>query len=183
MRTAILLPLGLLLVGPLARPARADLRPLTHVDLSTPAKVEAARLSTEAANALVRGDYPAALAAADKCVAADANDPWCGYDRAAALAGLQRVDDAVAAFEKAEARFGSDDPWGRSLALYGRAHALSASGRCDAAQKVYEEYALFVEKADAASASMARQYAAACNLPGAKPVARRHRGAEDTATH
>lgn len=164
------IPLGLLLCGAFAATASAELVPLKHVDLSTPAKRESSRLSSESVTALMHGDTAAALAAADKAIAVNPDDPWPYYDRGIALADQGKIDDAVAALRQAEVHFGSDDAWGKSLAIWGRAYAQSEAGLCSAASSAYEEYASFVAQADPPSAEMARSYAGHCQQP-AKPVA------------
>jgi tetratricopeptide (TPR) repeat protein len=102
---------------------------------------------------------------ADQAIAADDKNPWAHYDRASALADMRRVEEAVAEFRAAEARFPAADPWGRSVAMYGRANLLAQTGSCAQAVAAYEEYARFVERAAPKDAAMAREYAAACTPP------------------
>ena len=140
--------------------ARAQLAPPTkQVD---PGSTRSAELASRAAEGLVRGNAPEALRMADQAVAADDRNPWAHYDRAAALADLRRVDDALAEFKAAEARFPAADPWGKSVAIYGRANILEQTRPCAQAAVVFEEYARFVEGLDRGAAAMARQHAAAC---------------------
>jgi hypothetical protein len=119
-------------------------------------------LTSRAAEGLVHGNAPEALRLADQAIAADDRNPWAHYDRAAALADLRRVDEAVAEFKAAEARFPADDPWGRSVAIYGRANILEQGRSCAQAAVAFEEYARFVQGRDSKAAAMARQHAAEC---------------------
>jgi tetratricopeptide (TPR) repeat protein len=140
--------------------AQAQLAPPHRtVDPGSPQSVS---LSSESGAALANGRSNDALALANKAITADPSNPWARYDRAAALTDLGYTDDAVAEFARAQQAFSTADSWGKSIAMYGRAHALAQAGRCPAAQAAYEEYAVFVERADPASAKMARTYARDC---------------------
>lgn len=77
-------------------------------------------------------------------------EAWVDYNRGVTLSELGRTDDAVRAFESAEASFSADrgargaadnSKWGKSIAVYGRARALDNAGRCAEASKAYREYA------------------------------------------
>jgi tetratricopeptide (TPR) repeat protein len=125
----------------------------------------AARLTSEAASAEMAGDPRAALAFADRAIQADPRDPWGHYDRGMALARLGQTDQALKAFADAEQHFGSGDVWGRSVAIYGRAHALDLARRCDEARQEYLRYAAFVRERDPSSADLATRYAADCKAP------------------
>jgi tetratricopeptide (TPR) repeat protein len=103
-----------------------------------------------------------ALKMADQAIAADPQNPWSHYDRAAALSDLGRTDEAVAQYEVAQRSFSTQDAWGKSIAMYGKANALSRVGRCDEAKPAYEAYASFVERSDPGAAGLARRYAADC---------------------
>jgi hypothetical protein len=162
MTNAIKLVGALVLVG---GAARAGLEPLRHVDLSTEARRVASQHSTAAASALARGDYAAALLATEHGLAFDANAPWLHYNRAAALGGLHRVDEAAAEFALAEALFGDRDPWGRSIALYGSANMYSNEGLCDRAIPAFNRYVAFVRDKDPTSAALAIRYAQNCRTP------------------
>ncbi|HEV8325336.1 MAG TPA: hypothetical protein VG389_27250 [Myxococcota bacterium] len=156
-----------------APPALAALEQVHRVDVAAPAAREAARLSTDSADALMHGDYAQALALAERGVAEAPADPWPQYLRGAALTRLMRTDEAVVAFQRAEAQFTADDMWGRSVATYGRAHVLDASGRCAEAGAAYRDYAALVQPHDAALAEMALRYASYCKAPAAaSPPAR-----------
>ena len=145
--------------------ARADEKQLEsqhRVEFVTTNDREADRATSDAVRALARGDFAAALAACDRAVAAVATDGWAAYDRGAALSGQSRTDEAVASFVSAGQRFAKDDPWARSLTIYGRAHALDNAGRCEEAGQAYREYASLVAAHDPVSSTMALSYAAAC---------------------
>jgi tetratricopeptide (TPR) repeat protein len=118
--------------------------------------------STSAANAQMAGDPQAALGYADRAIAADTRDPWARYARGMALARLGYVDDALKSFATAEELFNPADVWGRSIAMYGRAHALSVASRCEEAKREFSRYAAFVRERDPRSADMAMRYAAGC---------------------
>jgi tetratricopeptide (TPR) repeat protein len=137
------------------------------VNSSTPASQA---LSTRAANAQMTGNPEAALQYAAKAVAADPNDPWAHYNKATALARLGNVDDALKSFAAAEERFNLADIWGRSVAIYGGAHALSEVGRCEEAKREYQRYAAFVRERDPVSADMATRFAATCMTPAHIPA-------------
>jgi hypothetical protein len=119
-------------------------------------------LASRAAEGLVAGQPQEALRLAERSIAADGNNPWAHYDRAAALADLRRVDESIAEFKAAEARFSAADPWGKSVAMYGRANLLEQTRACAQAAVAFEEYASFVERLDRGAAAMARQHAASC---------------------
>jgi Flp pilus assembly protein TadD len=138
--------------------AVAQLRPPQQTKAPGPSS----RYTTESATAEMAGDYARALELADRAIKSDAKDPWGYYDRGVALRGLRRTDEAVAAFRDAESHFGADDVWGKSVAIWGQANALSQEGRCPDAASLYERYAVFVEKIDTAAAALARQYGTHC---------------------
>ena len=124
-----------------------------------------AELSSRAASAEMAGDPQDALKLAEKTIAANPRDPWGYYDKAIALAHLTRVDEALQAYSAAEGFFAPSDLWGRSIAIYGRAHALEQAGRCAEAKSEFERYAAFVRERDPKSADMAMRYAADCRSP------------------
>jgi hypothetical protein len=86
-----------------------------------------------------------------------------------ALAEMRETDGAIAALYAAEQHFPAEDKWGRSIAIYGRAHTLSQAGRCAEAVQAFAEYASFVGKDDPQAADMARRYAIDCHRPGPLP--------------
>jgi Flp pilus assembly protein TadD len=115
-------------------------------------------------NALAEHDYAQALAVADKALLSASPSPWLDYDRAEALAGLGRTDEAVEAFRKAEQRFRTapEDRAGESAAKWGRARALAEAGRCSEARGAYDEYAAFVAAFDPPAANLAATRALEC---------------------
>jgi tetratricopeptide (TPR) repeat protein len=90
--------------------------------------------------ALIAGDHEGALRLSERVSPAGRASGWFDYNRGAALAGLGRTDESVEAFAAAERRFQGDER-ARASAVYGRARALEAAGRCDEAEGVYLEYA------------------------------------------
>ena len=118
--------------------------------------------ATEAVEALVGHDYAKVLALTES----PSNAPtgaWLDYDRAAALAGVGRTDEAVEVFKRAGLRFkeGGDDE-GRSASLWGRAHALDEAGRCPDARRAYQEFEAFARLRDPRAAEMAAAYSGTC---------------------
>jgi tetratricopeptide (TPR) repeat protein len=157
MRVVWMTVLGL---GMTAGVASAQLAPPHHsVDPGSP---RSNVLAGSSAEALVAGKPVVALQMADQAIAADPQNPWSHYDRAAALSDLGRTDEAVAQYEVAQRSFSTQDAWGKSIAMYGKANALSRVGRCDEAKPAYEAYASFVERSDPGAAGLARRYAADC---------------------
>lgn len=86
---------------------------------------------------------------------------WLEYDRAVALSGLGRTDEAVVAFDKARDAFGKDER-GRAISMYGRARAYVEGHRCADAGVAYSDYAAFVRPTDPTSATLAIDYARMC---------------------
>ena len=127
-------------------------------------------VASNVAVAIVARDYARALSLADQAQAtADkAPRPWLDYNRGVALAGLQRTDEAVRAFQSAERGFAAGDGGdlangrGRSLAIYGRARALDAASRCAEARKAYAEYTAIAGVADRRTAELTLSVAARC---------------------
>jgi tetratricopeptide (TPR) repeat protein len=155
--------LGVLVGGAAVVPAGAQLIPPHNISDNSASAVRASRLATRAAKAEMAGNPGEALKMADAAIKADPKDPWGYYDRADALSELNRIDDAVSSFGDAEKHFADEgDAWGRSIAIYGEAHALAEAGRCEQAQPLYERYAAYVETTDARAADMARRYAKDC---------------------
>jgi hypothetical protein len=151
-------------------PAAAQLTPPHHVGVET-ATSESRELASLSAAAEIHGNPQASLALADQALIADDHNAWAYYDRGAALARMGQTDRAVEAFSAAERRFSPKDPWARSIAIYGRAHALDQAKRCPEAKAAFEEYATFVQGADPAAAAMARVYANECGVgPASFPV-------------
>jgi tetratricopeptide (TPR) repeat protein len=122
-------------------------------------------LASRAATADMQGKPQQAVELANQGIRADPRNPWPYYDKGMALAEMGETDAAIAALYAAEQRFQPSDRWGRSVAIYGRAHALSQAGRCTEAVQAFAEYANFVAKDEPQSAAMARRYAMDCK-PG-----------------
>ncbi len=142
----------------------AVLPPLPTDDASPQSAPDDAKaLIAKAGEALIKGDSQLGLAFADRAVEADPTNGWAHFDRGDALSGVRRIDDAVAAYREAERRFGQKEGWGRSVAVWGRAHALAQVGRCDEARGSYHDYVVLVEAHDLEASAMASHYAATCN--------------------
>jgi tetratricopeptide (TPR) repeat protein len=153
------------------REARAEgLRAPQNVN-AEPGNRQSAELATRSALAQMNGNAAGAVLLANQGIRADSDDPWPYYNKGMALSALGQVNAAVAALSEAERRFSAADLWGRSVAIYGRAHALSQVGRCAEAREAFGQYASLVESHDAASAEMARRYAARCQAAAPAPAA------------
>jgi tetratricopeptide (TPR) repeat protein len=162
MKRVTMLGIGLVwLMSAGAGTARAELTPPHRIGAERGSR-ESVQLASRAAAAEIAGNSQEALRLADQAVAADVTNPWAHYDRAAALGQLGQTDRAVTAFRTAEQRFSPSDRWARSIAIYGRAHALDQARRCGDAKSAFAEYASFVEKDDPRSAALARDYAQQC---------------------
>jgi hypothetical protein len=115
--------------------------------------------------ALAAHDYARALGAAEGAASSVTSpSPWLEYDRAEALAGLGRTDEALEAFKRSEQGFRSKGPdfAGESAAMWGRARALAEAGRCSEARTAFDDYAAFVRANDPAAAEMAAAHSLAC---------------------
>jgi hypothetical protein len=117
--------------------------------------------TSASAEALTRGNTMEALSRADEAIRADAKNAWAHYNRAAALAAMNRIDDAVAAYDEATAKFGNDKR-GRSLALWGKGHVLYRVGRCNEASQAFSEYAKILGSSDPQSTALASERASNC---------------------
>jgi tetratricopeptide (TPR) repeat protein len=158
--SAMLAVVGALVAG---RGARAEgLRAPQNIN-AEPGNRQSAELATRAALAQMEGKSAAAVLLANQGILANPNDPWPYYNKGMALTALGQTNAAVAALSEAERRFSTGDVWGRSVAIYGRAHALSQVGRCAEAREAFGQYASLVEHHDAAAAEMARHYGAQCH--------------------
>ena len=155
------------LVG--GRRAAAELAPPRNVG-AEPGTPQSNTLTSRAASAEIMGRAQEALRLADQALAADPRNPWARYDRASALSRLGVTDEAVQTFRTAEQQFSPSDRWARSVAIYGRAHALAEAQRCAEAEAAFTEYAAYVAKDDPQSAEMARRYAATCRPPVVPPA-------------
>src|SRR5689334_18780946 len=83
-------------------------------------KANSQALEDASSAALQNRDYQRVLVLTEQGLAAAPNDGWLLYDRGAALASLNRLDEAVVVLERAEATFSADEPWGRALSSYRR---------------------------------------------------------------
>jgi tetratricopeptide (TPR) repeat protein len=119
-------------------------------------------LASRAATADMKGQPQQAVELANQGVRADPRNPWPYYDKGMALAEMGETDAAIVALYAAEQRFSAADRWGKSIAIYGRAHTLGQAGRCTEAVQAFADYASFVGKDDPQSAAMARRYAMDC---------------------
>jgi tetratricopeptide (TPR) repeat protein len=146
-----------LTAGPLAAQVAAPTTP--GVD---PGSNRSNKKASQAAVAVLGGKATEGLRLAEKAIKADPKNPWAYYNQGDALARLKRVDEAVAAFQKAEQHFSSSDPYGKSIAIYGRANVLDQAGRCDEARQAYGEYARFIRAEDPKSATMAERFGDDC---------------------
>jgi tetratricopeptide (TPR) repeat protein len=118
--------------------------------------------TAKAAEALTRGDSLEALARADEAIRVDPKSGWAHYNRAAALAGLKRTDEAVAAYDEALAKFPAGDARSRSLALWGKAHTLYRVGRCSEASQAFGEYSKVIGSSDPHGTALASERATTC---------------------
>jgi hypothetical protein len=131
---------------------------------------ESSELATRSAKAAMAGDPQASLVLAQQAIQLSPQDPWPYYNKGMALARLGQTDAAVAALGTAELRFSTVDPWGQSVAIYGRANTLAGAGRCAEARQAFEQYATFVEQRAPDSAALARRYATECRAPATSPA-------------
>ncbi len=116
--------------------------------------------TTQAVEALAAHDYQKVLALTEST-----SNPRLDYDRGSALTGLQRTDEAVEVFKRAELRFREEgDDAGRASALWGIAYALDEAGRCEQARSAYERYQDFVRLKDPHGAELAAANAGTCRL-------------------
>ena len=122
--------LGLLTMG-IGAGAKAELAPLQQSVTPSTADI----LAGQSATADMAGEYEKALQLADKAIRADSKEAWGYYARGDALASLRRVDEALAAFRRAEQLFPTADGWGRSIAIWGEANVLRQAGRCGDASR------------------------------------------------
>jgi tetratricopeptide (TPR) repeat protein len=117
---------------------------------------------TDLVTAVITHNYQNALDASQHVNKPARSSGWLDYNRAIALAGLGRTDDAVAAYRAAEDRFGRAEPKNQAIAVYGRARAFDQANRCADATRAYEEYADLVRASSPVDAQMAEKFANAC---------------------
>lgn len=123
---------------------------------------------TAAAEALSRGETLEALTRADEALRADPKNAWAHYNRAAALAGLNRIDEAVKAYDQAAGAFAASDKRGKSLALWGKAHVLYRTGSCEQASQAFADYSIAVGGSDPQSVELANHRATTCRKTGSE---------------
>jgi tetratricopeptide (TPR) repeat protein len=153
------------------REARAEgLRAPQNIN-AEPGNRQSAELATRAALAQMNGNAGGAVVLANQGIRADPDDPWPYYNKGMALGTLGQVNAAVAALSEAERRFSTTDLWGRSVAIFGRAHTLSQAGRCAESREAFEQYASLVQSHSADDAEMARRYATHCHAAPPAPAA------------
>lgn len=140
---------------------QAQLRAPQNVNVR-PTTAQSSKLNTAAARAQIQGEPAEALRLADQAIQANPNDPWPRYTRGMALAKLGQTDEAITALSESEQAFGPNDPWGRSIAMWGQAHTFAQAGRCTQARDAFERYASFVASYDARAAELGRRYATEC---------------------
>jgi tetratricopeptide (TPR) repeat protein len=119
--------------------------------------------TSKAAEALGRGETLEALARADEAIRAEPKNAWAHYNRAAALAGLKRIDEAVAAYDQAAERFAANDVRGKSLAMWGKAHLLYRVGRCAEAGTAFGQYSKVVGTTDPQGTALAAERSSTCH--------------------
>jgi hypothetical protein len=139
-----------------------------YAEPSTPASAE---LASRAATAEMKGNPQESLRLSDEAIRADAKDPWPYYDKGMALARVGETNGALAALLAAEQHFSPTDRWGRSVAVFGRAHTLAGAGRCDEARQAFQEYMSLV-RGDPDAVGLAQRYSRDCRPPApTKPAA------------
>lgn len=133
-----------------------------------PQRLAAERASTAAVEALSKGDYQGALAQAESGLLAAPNDPWLLYNKGTALAGLERLDEALVTLRRAEALFAPANIHGRSVATYRRAIALEIAGRCEEERTELDHYAALVGPTQPALAQHSAAHLRFCKLANAR---------------
>jgi predicted Zn-dependent protease len=161
MRWTAIGTLGLLVAFGGAGAARADeIKPPTNVNAepSTPASVE---LDGRSAAADMAEKPKEAASLAEQAIRADPQDPWSYYDKGMALARMGDVTGGARMLFTAQQHFHPSDLWGRSVAVFGRAHILAEAGRCDEARAAYREYMALV-RGDPDAVALARRFSREC---------------------
>lgn len=129
---------------------------------SPPPPSPADPLLTAMSRALSDGNYERVLELERTVPRTPTSSPWIDYNVGSALVGLGRTDEAVAAYSRAERSFHDRDRWGHGVAIFGRARALEAAGRCREAAQAIDEYARVVGARDPGSIRVATAYASRC---------------------
>jgi Flp pilus assembly protein TadD len=112
----------------------------------------------------MKGNPQDALKLADQGIRANAKDPWPYYDKGMALARVGEINGALGALLAAEQHFAPGDRWGRSVAVFGRAHTLAEAGRCEEARAAFQEYMSLV-RGDPEAVALASRYSRDCRPP------------------
>ena len=164
------LALGGLISGGVARAADVAAPQNVKAEPSTPRSAE---LSTRSATAEMQGNPSYSLKLADDAIRANPKDPWPYYDKGMALARVGETNGALAALLAAEQHFSPSDRWGRSVAVFGRAHTLAEAGRCEEARAAFQEYMSLV-RGDPEAVALASRYSRDCRppAPAAAPAAK-----------
>ena len=136
------------------------------------AQKNAARIASDAAQALGRGDFNGVLDLTSRAQASNPNDPWGHYLRAEALVRLARLDEALAELRLAEQNFPREERWSRSIAIWGRANALYQIGRCAEAKTAFADYIKYVGNDDRAGAELAQKESDGCRPLWVNPAAK-----------
>jgi Flp pilus assembly protein TadD len=161
--------LGLLVVAGAPGAARADAATPPQNVKAEPSTPASAELSSRSASAEMAGNSPYAVSLADRAIQADPKDPWAYYDKGMALARMGEVNGAVAALFAAQQHFHASDLWGRSVAVFGRAHVLAQAGRCEEATAVYREYMALV-RGDPNAVALAQRLSRECQASTPPPA-------------
>jgi tetratricopeptide (TPR) repeat protein len=154
--------------APAAATTAGDLKAPENVH-AEPSTAASAELSSRSATAGMKGNAQESLKLADRGIRANSKDPWPYYDKGMALARVGEINGALAALLAAEQHFAAGDRWGRSVAVFGRAHTLAEAGRCDEARAAFQEYMSLV-RGDPEAVALASRYSRDCRPP-APPVA------------
>src|SRR5262249_50613642 len=119
MRGVAMVALGIWAAAGVARADEVAAPRNVRAESSTPAPAE---LASRSATASMTGNLPYAVTLADRGIKADPKDPWPYYNKGMALAASGETDAAIAALVASEQHFAPTDRWGRSVAVFGRAH-------------------------------------------------------------
>lgn len=168
MKFVVALTLGTLAFSG-ASSASAQLQPANHVNVRGGKQRRAVAQSSDAVQAAMAGDHARALESAERAIAADPKNGWGYYLRGDALVYYGQTEQAVVSFHEAERRFPKSDPWAKSVAMWGAAHAYEEAARCSEAAKEYARAAAFSEALDSDSAALARDHATRRCAPPAPP--------------
>jgi tetratricopeptide (TPR) repeat protein len=121
------------------------------------------RASTQAVEAMTRGDYSEAVGHAEHGLAYHPKDAWLAYDRGSALVAMGQLDEGLPELRRAEQGF--TNAHDRSLAVYRGALALEQAGRCDEAAQAFDRYATLIRPESPKLADDALMHVNACVAP------------------